>query len=294
MRFPLDLVWINDGRVVDVTSRVPDRAAGHAGVGAADLLPVATGEPGARGERRLGRAQRRAARRPGAFGQRQLGLASSDAAPERHRLQLPPAARHHHRAARRGPGRRPHASRRAGRVGRAHGGRAASLTRSCAGSSAVRRARCCGRCWTSSTRSCGSCTRTPAAGCYVVDRRSGERDIIATAWSDPPSRHEIDDLFSVTVAAALESEVLVVCGGVPQDALPLEIYANLVADARAAGTKTIVDLSPPGPEQRARGRCRLRQAEQLAARPVHRGRRQASRSRSRRARGACSTPARAA
>ncbi len=84
-----------------------------------------------------------------------------------------------------------------------------------------------------------------SAGTYVVDRRSGERDIIATAWSDPPSRHEIDDLFSVTVATALESEVLVVCGGVPQDALPLETYANLVADARTAGTKTIVDISPP-------------------------------------------------
>ena len=84
-----------------------------------------------------------------------------------------------------------------------------------------------------------------SAGTYVVDRRSGEREMVATAWSDPPSRHEIDDLFSVTVAAALESEVLVVCGGVPQDALPLEIYGNLVADARAGGTKTIVDLSPP-------------------------------------------------
>ena len=89
--------------------------------------------------------------------------------------------------------------------------------------------------------------RTDAsAGTYVVDRRSGEREMVATAWSEPPSRHEIDDLFSVTVAAALESEVLVVCGGVPQDALPLEIYGNLVADARAGGTKTIVDLSPPG------------------------------------------------
>ena len=84
-----------------------------------------------------------------------------------------------------------------------------------------------------------------SAGTYVVDRRSGEREMVATAWSDPPSRHEIDDLFSVTMAAALESEVLVVCGGVPQDALPLEIYGNLVADARTGGTKTIVDLSPP-------------------------------------------------
>ena len=84
-----------------------------------------------------------------------------------------------------------------------------------------------------------------SAGTYVVDRRSGERETVATAWSDPPSRHEIDDLFSVTVAAALESEVLVLCGPVPPEALPLEIYGNLVADAKAGGTKTIVDLSPP-------------------------------------------------
>jgi 1-phosphofructokinase len=85
----------------------------------------------------------------------------------------------------------------------------------------------------------------PTTGAYVIDRRSGERDILAGAWSDPPSRHEMDDLFSVTVAAALESKVLVVCGPTPPDAVPTEIFGNLVADARAGGTKTIIDLSPP-------------------------------------------------
>jgi 1-phosphofructokinase len=82
-------------------------------------------------------------------------------------------------------------------------------------------------------------------GTYVIDRRSGERNIIAGAWADPPSRHEVDDLFSVTVAAALESEVLVVCGPTPPEAMPTQIFGDLVADARAGGTKTIVDLSPP-------------------------------------------------
>ena len=134
-----------------------------------------------------------------------------------------------------------------------------------------------------------------AAGCYVVDRRSGERDIVATAWSDPPSRHEIDDLFSVTVAAALESEVLVVCGrSAARMRCRSRSSSNLVADARAGGTKTIVDLSPPAPEQRARGRPRLREAERLAARRVHRGRRRRSPSRSGRAHAACSMPARVA
>src|SRR5919201_5181589 len=51
--------------------------------------------------------------------------------------------------------------------------------------------------------------RTSAStGCYVVDRRRGERDFLAHSWSAPPSRHEIDDLFSTTCAAALDGKVL--------------------------------------------------------------------------------------
>jgi 1-phosphofructokinase len=84
-----------------------------------------------------------------------------------------------------------------------------------------------------------------ASGCYVIDRRSGERNMIAHSWSQPPSRHEMDDLFSITCAAALEASVLVLCGPVPSEAVPLEVYGNLVANARANGTRVIVDLSPP-------------------------------------------------
>jgi 1-phosphofructokinase len=84
-----------------------------------------------------------------------------------------------------------------------------------------------------------------ASGCYLIDRRSGEREMIAHSWSEPPSRHENDDLFSVTCAAALNSQVLVVCGPLPPEALALEVYGNLVANARANGTTVIVDLSPP-------------------------------------------------
>jgi 1-phosphofructokinase len=83
------------------------------------------------------------------------------------------------------------------------------------------------------------------SGSYVMDRRSGEREPIAFAWSAPPTRHEMDDLFSLTTTAALASEVLVLCGPVPSEALPVEIYGKLVADARAGGTRSIVDLSPP-------------------------------------------------
>jgi 1-phosphofructokinase len=86
---------------------------------------------------------------------------------------------------------------------------------------------------------------TTTSGCYLIDRRSGEREMIAHAWSEPPSRHEIDDLFSVTCAAGLDARVLVLCGPVPSEALPLEFYERLVANTRAQGTPSIVDMSPP-------------------------------------------------
>jgi 1-phosphofructokinase len=86
---------------------------------------------------------------------------------------------------------------------------------------------------------------TGSSASYVIDRRSGEREMIAHAWSDPPSRHETDDLFSITCAVALDAEVLVVCGPAPSDALPIDLYGKLVSDARSHGTKVLVDLSTP-------------------------------------------------
>ena len=83
------------------------------------------------------------------------------------------------------------------------------------------------------------------SGCYLHDRRSGEREPLAQAASLPPTRHEIDELFSSTVAAAIDAEVLALCGPYPGEALPLEIYGNLVADVKANGTPVVVDLSPP-------------------------------------------------
>lgn len=84
-----------------------------------------------------------------------------------------------------------------------------------------------------------------ASGCYLHDRRGGERKPLAQSASLPPTRHEIDELFSGTVAAALDADVLALCGPYPGEALPLEIYGNLVADVRANGTPVVVDLSPP-------------------------------------------------
>jgi len=92
-----------------------------------------------------------------------------------------------------------------------------------------------------------------ASGCYVTDRRSGERNVTAMMLSDPPSRHELDELLSVTCAEAVACGLLIVTNPFPPDTLPLEIYGELVADARANGCKTLVDLSPPRIESALRG-----------------------------------------
>ena len=83
------------------------------------------------------------------------------------------------------------------------------------------------------------------SGCYVIDRRSGHRQPVATAWTAGLTRHELDDLFSTTVAAALAADVLVVTNPLPGDLLPMHFYSDLVADVRGAGIPVLVDLSPP-------------------------------------------------
>ena len=86
-----------------------------------------------------------------------------------------------------------------------------------------------------------------------MDRRHGDRRLVALAQAPPPSRHELDDLVGVTVAAAVESDVLVVCNAFPAETLPLEVYPRIVAAARASGTTVIVDLSPPRLDAALRG-----------------------------------------
>jgi 1-phosphofructokinase len=97
--------------------------------------------------------------------------------------------------------------------------------------------------------------RTAAAsGSYVTDRRRGERELLASTNARPPSRHELDDLLSAACAAALDSRVLVACNPFPAEALPVEVYADLVRDVRGNGTPVIVDLSTPRLDQALEGK----------------------------------------
>lgn len=95
---------------------------------------------------------------------------------------------------------------------------------------------------------------TGPSGSYVADRRAGGGETLAIALADPPSRHELDALFSVTIAAALAADILVVCNPFPGDALPASIFGDLVTDVRANGTPVLVDLSTPRLDDALAGR----------------------------------------
>jgi 1-phosphofructokinase len=84
-----------------------------------------------------------------------------------------------------------------------------------------------------------------ASGAYIHDRRSGERQPLSQSAALPASRHEVDELFSVSVAAALDCDVLAICGPYPENTVPLEVFGGLVADVKANGVPVIVDLSSP-------------------------------------------------
>ena len=86
--------------------------------------------------------------------------------------------------------------------------------------------------------------RTEAAnGAYVHDRRSGAREILATTSSPALTSHELDDLYGVTLAAALESDVAVVTGPRNEGVLPYEVYERLCSDLRSNGPPVLADLS---------------------------------------------------
>ncbi|HLY48433.1 MAG TPA: PfkB family carbohydrate kinase [Solirubrobacteraceae bacterium] len=89
------------------------------------------------------------------------------------------------------------------------------------------------------TKTAGAC------GSYVLDRRDGERRLLAHTLRPPPQRHEIDDLVSSTVVAALGSDVLVLCNPYPAEGLPDEVYETIVSGVRAAAVPVLVDLSSP-------------------------------------------------
>ena len=80
-------------------------------------------------------------------------------------------------------------------------------------------------------------------GAYVDDRRTGERVSVGVMPPAPLTRHEVDDLYGVTLAEALDSSLCVLGGPGPDSPLPAELYERLTTDLVGNGRTVIADLS---------------------------------------------------
>lgn len=80
-------------------------------------------------------------------------------------------------------------------------------------------------------------------GVYVHDRRSGERQEIAEMAPPVFARHELDELYSHSLAAGMAADVCVLGGPHSPDVLPADTYRRLAADLSAVGATVVADLS---------------------------------------------------
>lgn len=81
-------------------------------------------------------------------------------------------------------------------------------------------------------------------GGYVHDRRDGGRDQVVRMPADALSRHELDDLYELTLVEALDAGVAVLSGPAAQDTpVPDSVYERLAQDLGAHGCRVVVDLS---------------------------------------------------
>ena len=85
--------------------------------------------------------------------------------------------------------------------------------------------------------------REGEGGAYVHDRRSGERFIVAETGGDPLSRHDLDELYGITLRRGLDADLVILSGPAGEDALPADVYRRLAADFRTAGKRVVVDLA---------------------------------------------------
>jgi 1-phosphofructokinase len=80
-------------------------------------------------------------------------------------------------------------------------------------------------------------------GAAIVEVRSDDRKTVSSMPSPALGRHELDDLYGLTLVEALDSDVLVVTGVDPPSLVPADFFGRLVADVRAAGVPVVADLS---------------------------------------------------
>ncbi|MFI6762518.1 1-phosphofructokinase family hexose kinase [Micromonospora sp. NPDC050417] len=85
--------------------------------------------------------------------------------------------------------------------------------------------------------------RDSSSGGYVHDRRDGRRDEIVDVPGHPLTRHELDDLYNLTLGEGLRASVSVLSGPGDPSLAPPDVYRRLAADLGGNGSRVVADLS---------------------------------------------------
>jgi 1-phosphofructokinase len=102
---------------------------------------------------------------------------------------------------------------------------------------------------------------------YLHDRRSGERRVIVETPSPVLERHELDDLFGVTVTSGLGADATLLTGERQDGVLPAETYRRIAEDLRSNGCEVLADLARDPLREALRGTLGVAKlsAEQVCA-----------------------------
>ncbi|OFI38859.1 phosphofructokinase [Arthrobacter sp. SW1] len=82
-----------------------------------------------------------------------------------------------------------------------------------------------------------------SSGAYLHDRRGGERKVLAESAGHKLTRHELDELYGLTLQAGMQAGTVILSGAVEEDAVPPDMYRRLTADLGAAGCTVVADLT---------------------------------------------------
>jgi 1-phosphofructokinase len=78
---------------------------------------------------------------------------------------------------------------------------------------------------------------------YVHDRRGGERVKIVETGGEAISRHDLDELYGLTLREGIAADLVILSGPASEDALPADVYRRLAADLTTADRRVLVDLA---------------------------------------------------
>lgn len=85
--------------------------------------------------------------------------------------------------------------------------------------------------------------RAGRGAAYIHDRRDGERQQIIETAGDPLSRHDLDELYGITLREGIESDVVLLSGPAGDGVISPDVYRRLAADLREHDCTVIIDLA---------------------------------------------------